>query len=127
MTENEIGNIIVHCAFKVHIALGPGLLESIYETCLAYEIQKFGLVVKRQAPIKINYDDLVFNEGFRADLLVDNKVMIELKSKESTSPADKKQILSYIRLAKIKLGYLINFGEAKIKDGINRFVNGYFE
>mgnify|MGYP006281533835 CR=1 FL=1 len=127
MTENEIGAIIVDCAFKVHVALGPGLLESIYEMCLAYEIQKRGLEVRRQTPIKVKYDDMIFDEGFRADLLIENKVMVELKSKERLNRADKKQILSYIRLADKKLGYLLNFGETRIKDGITRFVNGLEE
>ena len=127
MNENEIGKIIVDCAFKVHVKLGPGLLESIYEICLAYELEKSGLLVKRQVPVRIEYDDIVFNEGFRADLIVENKVFVELKSKESISRSDKKQTLSYIRLSKKKLGYLINFGAEKIKDGLTRFVNGLDE
>lgn len=127
MTENEIGTIIVDCAFKVHVTLGSGLLESIYEMCLAYEIRKRGLEVKRQVPVKVKYEEMIFDEGFRADLLVENKVMVELKSKVSINRSDKKQLLSYIRLADKKLGYLINFGEARIKDGITRFVNGLEE
>ncbi len=127
MTENEIGKIIVDCAYKVHVKLGPGLLESIYEKCLAYEIEKRGLKVARQVPIQICYDELTFDEGFRADLLVEKKVIVELKSKEQTVRNDKKQTLSYIRLANKKLGFLINFGEERIKDGITRLVNGLEE
>jgi len=127
MTENEIGKIIVDCAYHVHIKLGPGLLESIYEKCLAYELEKRGLKVKRQIPIQIKYENITFDEGFRADLLVENKVIVELKSKEQIVRNDKKQTLSYLRLANKKLGFLINFGEERIKDGITRLVNGLEE
>jgi GxxExxY protein len=123
MTENEIGTDIVDSAFKVHTKLGPGLLESVYEICLAHELKSRGLLVKRQHRVSIEYDGVKFEEGFRADLLVENKVIIELKSVERTIPAHKKQVLTYIKLADIKLGYLINFGEAYIKDGTTRIVN----
>ena len=124
MHENEIARIIVDSAFKIHCALGPGLLESVYEACLAHELNKRGLFVKRQLPISVKYDDLVFDIGFRADLLVEDKVIVELKSVESIHRSHKKQIITYIKLANKRLGLLINFGESLIKNGITRVVNG---
>ena len=123
MTGNEIGTIILDAAVHVHRQLGPGLLESVYEAILAKEIQKRGLKVQRQVPIPIEFDGMKFEEGFRADLIVDDKVIVELKSVESISPAHKKQIQTYLRLTGLKLGYLLNFGEAYMKDGITRAVN----
>ena len=123
MTENEIGRIIVDSAFNVHVALGPGLLESVYEVCLDYEITKRGLKVEKQVVIPIKYDNMNFEIGFRADLVVEDKVIIELKAIETVTNAHKKQILTYIKLADKRLGYLINFSEALIKDGITRVVN----
>ena len=124
MHENEIAKIIVDAAFKVHQALGPGLFESVYETVLAHEIEKRGLAVERQKAIPINYGGMVFDEGFRADLVVDDKVIVELKSVETVSPVHKKQLLTYLRLADKRLGLLINFGANLIKEGIFRVVNG---
>ncbi len=124
MTENEIGRIVVDTAVKVHRALGPGLLESVYETVLAYELDRRGLTVKRQVPVPIEYESLTFDEGFRADIILDGKVILELKSVEHVSPAHKKQIQTYLRLTRCKLGFLLNFGEALMKDGITRVVNG---
>ncbi|MFW6147746.1 MAG: GxxExxY protein [Thermodesulfobacteriota bacterium] len=124
MTENEIGKIIVGTAIAVHKELGPGLLETVYEVILAHELQKRGLQAKRQAPIPIEYHGIKFEEGFRADILVDNKVIIELKSVESINKAHKKQVLTYLRLTGLKLGYLLNFGEALMKEGISRIING---
>lgn len=123
MHENDIAREIVDAAYKIHTTLGPGLLESVYETVLAYELQKRGLEVTRQAPIPLIYEELNFDEGFRADLLVQGKVIIELKSVERVAPVHKKQLLTYLRLADKRLGLLINFGEALIKDGITRIVN----
>jgi GxxExxY protein len=123
MHENEIARLIVDAAYRVHTTLGPGLLESVYETVLAYELAKCGLMVTRQAPIPLNYEKLSFDEGFRADLLVQEKVIVELKSVERVAPVHKKQLLTYLRLADKRLGLLINFGEALIKDGITRIVN----
>ena len=124
MTENEIGTIILDAAIYVHRQLGPGLLESVYEAILAKEIEKRGLAVERQKPIPIQFDGMKFEEGFRADIIVENKVIIELKSVEIVNPAHKKQIQTYLRLTGLKLGYLLNFGEAYMKDGITRAVNG---
>ena len=124
MTENEIATQIVDSSFKVHTKLGPGLLESCYEAVLAYELRKRGLAVERQKPIPIVYEDIELDEGFRADLVVEEKVIVELKSIEKVAPVHKKQTLTYIRLAEKRLGLLINFGENLIKDGISRIVNG---
>ena len=123
MHENEIGKIIVDAAFKIHKELGPGLLESVYEILLAHELNKRGLKTKRQYPVKIEYDNIIFEEGFRADIIVENKVLIEIKSVEKLNNAHKKQLLTYLKLTSLKLGYLINFSEALIKDGITRIVN----
>ena len=124
MTENEIGKIVVDAAFRVHSRLGPGLLESVYEATLAYELRKRGLNVRRQVAIPIRYDDLEFEEGFRADLIVEDLVIVEIKSVEALIPVHGKQLLTYLRLADKRLGYLINFGEELIKDGMHRIVNG---
>ena len=124
MTENEVGTIIVDCAFRVHKALGPGLLESVYEVVLHHEIQKRGLRSERQVSIPIEYDGLQFAEGFRADIIVEDLVILELKSVEAVLKVHKKQVLTYLRLADKRLGYLINFGERLIKDGISRVANG---
>ena len=127
MTENQIATKIVDAAFKVHTTLGPGLLESVYEVALAYELEKKGLSIKRQVPVPIKYDDLIFDEGFRADIIVDDTVIVELKSVETIAPVHKKQLLTYLRLADKKLGLLINFGAPLIKQGIFRIVNGLKE
>jgi GxxExxY protein len=124
MNENEIGKIVVDAAVELHKELGPGLLETVYEVLLAHELQKRGLVVERQVPIPIKYHGIEFLEGFRADLIVDKRVIIELKSVESISNAHKKQVLTYLKLTNLKLGYLLNFGEALMKDGISRIING---
>src|SRR3990172_4094543 len=124
MTENEIGTIIVDAAITMHRELGPGLLESVYEVVLAYELEQRGLSVKRQMPIPIRYKDMTFDEAFRADIVVDKKVIVELKSVEQISEAHKKQVQTYLRLMDCKLGFLLNFGEALMKRGITRVVNG---
>ncbi len=124
MHENDIAKTIVDTAFKVHKALGPGLFESVYETVMAHEIEGRGLAVERQKAIPIKYDGMHFDEGFRADLIVADKMIVELKSVETISPVHKKQLLTYLRLADMRLGLLINFGENLIKDGIVRVVNG---
>jgi len=127
MHENEVGEIILNAAIHVHRSLGPGLLESVYETILAHELQKRGLSVRRQVPIPITYDGLTFDEGFRADLIVADSVILELKSVAQLSPAHRKQIQTYLKLSGLKLGYLLNFGEALLRDGIVRAVNGLDE
>jgi GxxExxY protein len=119
--------MVVDAAFQVHTRLGPGLLESVYEGVLAYELEKRGLRVSRQQPIPVVYDGVTFDEGFRADLIVEDKVILELKSLEATLPVHKKQLLTYLRLADKQLGLLINFGAALIKNGITRMVNGLTE
>ena len=124
MTENEIAKEIVDTAYKIHTTLGPGLLESVYESVMAYELQKRGLQVERQKPLPVVYEDVRLEEGFRADLLVAGLVIVELKSVETVAPVHMKQLLTYLRLADKKLGLLINFGEARIKNGISRIVNG---
>jgi GxxExxY protein len=127
MTENEIGKIVVDCAIRLHIELGPGLLESVYEVLLAHMLRERGLRVDRQVPVPIEFHGLRFEEGFRADIIVENKVILELKSVESVNKAHKKQVLTYLKLTGYKLGYLLNFGEELMKDGIFRVLNSYFE
>jgi GxxExxY protein len=124
MTENEIATQVVDAAFKIHTTLGPGLLETVYEVVLAHELQKRGLRVERQVPIPIAWEGIKFNEGFRADLIVEGKVIVELKSIETVAPVHKKQVLTHLRLMNLKLGLLINFGEELIRNGISRIVNG---
>ncbi len=123
MNENPTAKLVLNAAFKVHTALGPGLLESVYEMVLAYELTKAGLSVRRQAPIPIRYESLNFDEGFRADLLVNECVIVELKSVESLAPVHAKQVLTQLRLSSKRLGLLINFGEVHLKDGIKRIAN----
>jgi GxxExxY protein len=124
MTENEIAKEILDTAFLVHTKLGPGLLESVYEVVVAYELQKRGLVAERQKPMPILYDNIRFDEAFRADLVVNGKVIAELKSVEALLPVHAKQLLTQLRLSGLKLGLLINFGEAHLKNGIKRIING---
>jgi len=124
MSENEIGKVVVDAAIAVHRELGPGLLESVYEVVLAYELKQRGLSVKRQLPISIHYKRMTFEDAFRADLIIEDKVIVELKSVEQVSEAHKKQLLTYMRLTSCKLGFLLNFGEALMKRGITRTVNG---
>jgi GxxExxY protein len=122
--HNYLAKIIVDSAFQVHSHVGPGLLETVYETILLQELHERGLSVNRQQPIPIHYKAFSFNEGFRADLIVNDKVIVELKSLEKTAPIHKKQLLTYLRLSGMRLGLLINFGESLIKNGIHRVVNG---
>ena len=124
MHENEIGTHIVQAAVQLHRELGPGLLESVYEVLLAHRLRHRGLRVERQVPIPIVFDGLRFEEGFRADLIVESKVLVELKSVEVVHPAHKKQVLTYLKLSGFKLGYLLNFGAGRMKDGIYRIING---
>jgi len=124
MHENEIGSIIVDSAVDLHRNLGPGLLETVYEVTLARALERRGLAVQRQVSVPIEYQGETFNEGFRADLIVGELVIVELKSIERVTPAHKKQLLTYLRLTGLKLGYLLNFGEALMRDGITRTING---
>jgi GxxExxY protein len=123
MTENEIAKVIVDAAYQIHVRLGPGLLESVYQEVLVYELRKRGLHVLPKEPVPIVYDDLKFDKGFEADLIVEHKVIVELKSVEVVHPVHKKQLLTYLRLTDRRLGLLINFGESLIKDGISRVAN----
>ncbi|MCY7377308.1 MAG: GxxExxY protein [Pyrinomonadaceae bacterium] len=123
MHENEIAKIVVDCAFKIHTALGPGLLESVYQAALGYELKKRGLRVLTEQPIPAVYEDVRLELGFRADLLVENKLIVEIKSIECLAPIHGKILLTYLRLADKKLGLLINFNVELIKDGIRRVVN----
>lgn len=123
MNENEIGDVIVATAIRLHQELGPGLLESVYEAILAKLLKDQGLDVERQVPIPFEYEGMRFEEGFRADLVVEDKVIIELKSVEILNNAHKRQLLTYLKLSGKKLGYILNFGGALMKDGIVRSVN----
>jgi GxxExxY protein len=124
MTENEIAKEVVDAAYRVHVTLGPGLLESVYEVVLEYELKKRGLNVVRQRSLPVVYESVSFDEGYRADMIVEDKVILELKSVEEVAPVHKKQFLTYLRLADKRLGLLVNFGDALIKQGISRVVNG---
>ncbi|PWU02167.1 MAG: GxxExxY protein [Bacteroidetes bacterium] len=122
--ENEISRVIVDTAFNIHSKLGPGLFESVYETILEYElVQKHRYEIKRQSPIPVVWEGVALELGFRADLIVENKVIIEIKSIDKLAPVHYKQMLTYLKLADLKLGLLLNFGEGLIKDGIKRVVN----
>ena len=123
MRENELSKIIVDVAFKIHTKLGPGLLESVYEEILFYELQELGLQVNRQKGIPVIWNETKMDIGFRADLIIENKVIIELKSVEVLAPVHPKQLLTYLKITGLKLGLLINFNEVLIKDGITRIVN----
>src|SRR5947207_12769602 len=124
MTENAIAKEIVDGAFRIHTRLGPGLLESVYDTIRAYELDRRVLRTVRQQPIPVIYESVRIDTGFRADLIVEDKVIVEVKSVELLAPVHKKQLLTYLRLANKRLGLLINFHVALIKDGITRIVNG---
>ena len=121
---NRIAREVVDSAFQVHTRLGPGLFETVYEVALSHELEKKGLSVERQKAIPINYDGLSFEEGFRADLVINRELIVELKSIEKIAAVHKKQLLTYLRLTNNRLGLLINFGEPLIKDGIFRIANG---
>ena len=124
MNENEIGDIIIDTAVNLHKKLGSGLLENVYEVILTKLLTKKGLSVQRQVSIPINFEDENFDVGFRVDLFIEGKVIIELKSVEKITDAHKKQLLTYLKLSDTKLGYILNFGAALMKDGIVRTVNG---
>jgi GxxExxY protein len=124
MNENQVARIVVDAAFKVHTKLGPGLLESVYEEVLAYELAQRRLRIERQKPLPVVYDDVRLELGYRIDMLVEDQVILELKSVEVVAAVHTKQLLTYLRLADKRLGLLINFGDALIKRGIKRIVNG---
>lgn len=118
---------IIGAAIKIHRRLGPGLLESAYEACLAYELQEIGLRVERQKPVPLIYNSVKLECGFRADLVVENQVVLELKCKDALHPVDEAQLLSYLRLLNLPIGLLINFHVVLLRDGIKRMVNNYQE
>lgn len=122
--ENHIAKEIVDVAYKIHRAIGPGILESAYEAMMIFELQKRRLTVSTQVPVPVVYESVCLEIGFRADLIVEDLVIVELKSIEKTAPIHKKQLTTYLRLTGKRLGLLINFGEELIKDGITRIVNG---
>jgi GxxExxY protein len=121
--EEEIGKAVVHAAFSIHKALGPGLLERVYEVCMEHELKKAGFEVKRQVNIPICYDGIWFDEGLRLDLLINDFVIVELKAVNVVNPVWEAQIISHLKLSQLSLGYLINFNVPLIKNGIKRFVN----
>lgn len=121
----RIASIAVDCGFKIHDGLGPGLLESVYEAVLAQSLARHGLSVERQKPIPIRFDNLIIDEGFRADLLVESVLLIELKCTERFAPVHAKQLLTYLRLMNLPLGLLMNFGAATFREGIKRVANGH--
>jgi GxxExxY protein len=127
MTENEIGKSIVDIAVQIHRELGPGLLESVYEIAMIHELRQRGYLVQRQVPIAIEYKGHKFDEGFRADIVVEKRVILELKCVEKLNNAHKKQLLTYLRLTGIRLGFLLNFSEELMKQGITRTVNRLVE
>lgn len=120
---DALARLTVDACIKLHRELGPGLLESVYERILAHELEKRGCRVQRQVPMQIRYEGMVFEEGFRTDLLVDGQLIVELKSVATLLPAHKKQVLTYLRLSGLQLGLLVNFGEALMKTGIHRIIN----
>ncbi|MBC7447681.1 MAG: GxxExxY protein [Hymenobacteraceae bacterium] len=124
MTENEIAKAVLDASFRVHSAFGPGLLESVYETVLAYKLHKTGLRVETQVPVPVIYDDIRLDIGFRLDILVERKVVFELKSVELLLPVHHKQLLTYLKLADYKLGLLLNFNTVLLRDQITRIANG---
>ena len=124
MRENDVGKQIVDAAVKIHQALGPGLLESVYEAVLAMELGDRGLSVKRQVPVSIKHKGLRFDEGFRADIIVEDIIILELKSVEQINKIHQKQLYTYLKLTEARLGFILNFGAALMKDGIKRMVNG---
>jgi GxxExxY protein len=124
LSENEIAKVVLDCAIKVHRTTGPGLLESAYQECLYYELVKKGMNVEKQKMLPLVYEEIHLDAGYRIDLLVNNKVVIELKSIDAIAPVHKAQVITYLKLSGCKLGLLINFNVALLKDGFKRIVNG---
>lgn len=125
MTENEIAKIIVNSAFKIHTTLGPGLFESVYETVMEYElVNEYGLDVRRQVPVPVTWKNVRLELGFRSDMIIEDKVIVELKAIDKLAPVHFRQVLTYLKLTNLKLGLIINFDEPYIKNGLKRLVNG---
>lgn len=127
MNENEIAKIVVDAAYKIHTSLGPGLLESAYQVILAHELRGRGLSIETEVLMPVRYEGISIDAGYRADIIVENLVIVELKSVEKVSEVHKKQVLTYLRVSDKRLGLLINFGASTIKEGITRIVNGLKE
>lgn len=123
MTENELSKIMIGLAIKVHTALGPGLLESSYKECLFFEIRNAGLIVEKEKPLPLVYEEVKLECGYRVDLFVENKLIIEIKAVEATNDVHFAQVLTYLKLSDCKLGLLINFNVARLKNGIRRVAN----
>jgi GxxExxY protein len=124
MTEEDVGRVVLDCAMKVHRALGPGLLESAYESCLAYEVLEAGLRMERQLLLPLKYKGVTVDAGYRVDLLVANLVVVEVKAAEAISDVHRAQLLSYLKLGGWRLGYILNFNVAMMREGVRRMVNG---
>ena len=124
MRDNEIGDAVIGAAMKVHSVVGPGLLESAYEACMVYELEKRRVSVRNQVLLPIRYEDMLIDNGYRVDLLIEDAVVVELKSVSALLPVHRGQVLSYLRLGGFKLGYLLNFNVAYMRDGVVRVVNG---
>jgi GxxExxY protein len=122
--ENDVGRRILECAVEVHQALGPGLLESVYETCLAHELGKAGMTFDRQRTLPVIYDGLLIDPGYRLDLLVESLVVVEIKAVDQVNDVHRAQLLSYLKLGRYRLGYVLNFNVARMRDGITRMANG---
>jgi GxxExxY protein len=125
MDLNELSHFIIGAAMEVHRRLGPGLLESAYRTCLAYELRKRGSIVEEERMVPVVYDEVILDCGFRADLIVEGLIVVELKAKTAIHAVDEAQLLSHLRLLKLRLGLLLNFHEVKLADGVRRVINGY--
>ena len=126
MTENELSKIVFDAGLKIHKKLGPGLFENVYEECLFYELQKQGLKVEKQIILPIIYEELKIENAFRIDILVESKLILEIKAAEFINPSHKAQLLTYLKMTNCKLGLLINFNEETFKSGVTRVINGYF-
>jgi GxxExxY protein len=125
VSDDELGTVLIGCAISVHTALGPGLLESVYETCLMHELGKNGIGARRQVSVPIAYDGLEFDEGLRVDLLLDDRVVVELKAVERLLPIHTAQLLTYLKLTGLRVGYLLNFNVVHLREGgIKRVING---
>lgn len=126
MTENELSKIVFDAGLKIHKKLGPGLFETVYEECLFYELQKQGLKVEKQIVLPIVYEELKINNAFRIDIMVESKLILEIKAVEFINPSHKAQLLTYLKMTNCKLGLLINFNEETFRAGVSRIINGYF-
>jgi GxxExxY protein len=125
MEDDELGTLLIGCAIQVHRTLGPGLLESVYEACLLHELTKTGIEVKKQVPVSFRYDGIIFDEGFRIDILYGDRIVVEVKASEKLLPIHSAQLLTYLKLRNLRIGYLLNFNVEQMRQGgIRRLVNG---